>query len=60
MIAWGIPKDYARILAQLDTAIKEGQEERVNDVVMNITGQAPISLGAFISECMAKGVWDRK
>ena len=60
LITWGIPEDYAKVLAQLDTAIKEGQEERVNDIVMNVTGKAPVSLEAFISVCLAKGVWDRK
>ncbi len=55
-----IPPDYARVLARLDTAIKNGEEERINDVVEKITGRKPKSLEAFVDECVERGVWDRK
>jgi len=57
--AWGLPGDYARILAQLDTAIKNGEEERLNDVVLQVTGRKPKTFEEFVNECAEKGVWEQ-
>jgi festuclavine dehydrogenase len=56
----GIPDDYARILAQLDTYIAEGKEEIQNDVVFHVTGKQPVRFEDFIQECVAKGIWVKK
>ncbi|TVY91676.1 Agroclavine dehydrogenase [Lachnellula willkommii] len=55
-----MPLDYARMLAELDTAIKEGKEERVNDVVKCVTGREPKTLGEFVDEGVRDGVWVMK
>ncbi len=59
MEGFGIPKDYARILANLDTKIKNGEEERMNDVVLRITGKQPRGLEGFVVEAAGRGVWER-
>ena len=60
MEQFGVPSDYALLLAGLDTAIKDGKEERLNDVVLNITGHSPKRFEAYLGECVEKGVWDKK
>lgn len=57
-MAFGIPEDYANVLAQMETKIKEGSEERVNDTVFEVTGRKPISFKDFIAKNRA--VWERK
>jgi festuclavine dehydrogenase len=52
--------DYARMLASLDTAIKDGKENRLNDVVLKVTGHPPKKFETYLGECMEKGVWDKK
>lgn len=37
----GVSGDYAQMLAGLDTSIKNGAEDRMNDVVERVTGKAP-------------------
>lgn len=55
-----VPKDYARILAQLDTAIRNGEEERLSpQVVERVTGRKPVSFESFVDRCVGKGVWDK-
>lgn len=56
----GIPADYAQVLAQLDIAIKDGKEERLNDVVLKVTGHLPRKFNDFVQECIKKGVWEKK
>lgn len=51
--------DYARMLAALDTAIKDGKENRLNDVVLKITRRPPKKFEVYLGECMARGVWDK-
>ena len=55
-----IPDDFARMLAALDTAIKDGKENRLNDVVLKVTGRPPKKFKVYLGECMAKGIWDKK
>jgi festuclavine dehydrogenase len=57
MASYGIPDDYARLLAQLDTAIKNGAEERLNSVVLDVTGRVPRKFEDFVESCVEKGVW---
>ena len=56
MQQFGVPADYSRALAQMDTGIKEGKEARLNDVVLKVTGQAPRTLNDYVNECIKKGV----
>ena len=55
-----MPTDYARMLAALDTAIKEGKENRLNETVLKITGRPPKKFEVYLGECVAMGVWDKK
>jgi festuclavine dehydrogenase len=60
MTNFGIPGDYARLLAQLDTAIKNGEEERLNRVILDVTGREPTRFQEFVERCVEKGVWMKK
>jgi festuclavine dehydrogenase len=53
----GIPVDYAKLLAQLDTVIKNGEEERLNSVILDITGHEPTRFQDFVDRCVESGVW---
>lgn len=55
-----MPADYARMLAALDTAIKEGRENRLNDTVLKVTERPPKKFEVYLGECVARGVWDKK
>lgn len=55
-----MPEDYAKMLAGLETVIKNGGEERLNDVVLKITGREPRALEDFIDEMVEKGIWEKK
>jgi len=57
MAGHGIPDDYARLLAQLDTAIKDGAEERLNNVVLDTTGREPRGFREFVEKRVDNGVW---
>ena len=60
MTSFGIPDDYARLLAQLDTAIKNGAEERLNSVILDVTGREPRTFREFVEECVESGVWVKR
>ena len=60
MTNFGVPGDYARLLAQLDTAIKNGEEERLNSVVLDVTGREPTRFEDFADRCVEKSVWVKK
>jgi festuclavine dehydrogenase len=60
MEQWGIPPNYARMLAGLDTAIKDGKENRLNDVVLKVTGHPLKKFEVYLRECTTRGVWDKK
>lgn len=55
-----IPEDYANMLAGLETVIKNGGEERSNDVVLATTGREPRKLEDFVDEMIKEGVWDKE
>lgn len=52
-------EDYAKLLAKLDTAIKEGEEARLNGVVERVTGKKARDLRNFVDFCVAKDVWGK-
>lgn len=52
----GFDADLAKALAAMDTAIRNGAEERMNDVVLNVTGRKPKTLGKFVDEVIGSGV----
>jgi festuclavine dehydrogenase len=60
MTSFGIPEDYAKVLAQLDTAIKNGDEERLNSVILDVTGREPKRFQDFVEKCVESGVWVNK
>ena len=47
LTAFGIPPDYAGLLADLEEAIKNGAEDRVTPAVKDIMGRPPKSLNLF-------------
>jgi len=49
-MGFGLPPDYARSLAGLDTMIRGGGEDRINDVVQQVTGRPPRSFREFFEE----------
>ncbi|OAS99920.1 ergot alkaloid biosynthetic protein A, variant [Blastomyces dermatitidis ER-3] len=51
----GIPQDYAQMLAVLETNIKNGEEDRMNDDVEKVTGKGPRRFRDF-SEA-SSGCW---
>ncbi|KAG0652081.1 Agroclavine dehydrogenase [Hyphodiscus hymeniophilus] len=56
---YGVAADYAQMLADLDTAIREGKEKRLNDVVLKVTGHNPKKFEAYLEDCMARGAWNK-
>ncbi|KXJ91368.1 hypothetical protein Micbo1qcDRAFT_195479 [Microdochium bolleyi] len=49
-ISFGLPKEYAPILASLDTIIRNGAEDRINNLVEEVTGRRPRSFRQFVEE----------
>lgn len=49
LAGFGLPADYAALLADMDHAAAEGAEDRTTDVVERITGRPPIALGAYLA-----------
>ncbi|WP_235511964.1 NmrA family NAD(P)-binding protein [Sphingomonas sp. Leaf23] len=48
--SFGLPADYADLLAGMDGAIAKGSEDRITTTVDDVTGRSPTSLGAFLAE----------
>jgi festuclavine dehydrogenase len=57
MKSYGVPGDYAELIAGLDTFVSEGKEARLNDCVEEITGKKPRTLEDFVDECIEKRIW---
>lgn len=55
-ISNGIPEDYAKVLAALDIAIKNGAEDRTGDVVLALTGKEARRFRSFAEA--SKAVWE--
>ncbi|KAL8928266.1 MAG: hypothetical protein Q9208_001976 [Pyrenodesmia sp. 3 TL-2023] len=53
---FGVPEEYAKILAEKDTNIKNGGEEHLNDTVEKVTGKPPKTFREFAEE--NKAVWE--
>lgn len=43
-----MPEEYARVLAGMDTAIKNGSEDRINEVIRRVTGREPRRFADFV------------
>ncbi|KXH66681.1 AFUA_2G17970 family ergot alkaloid biosynthesis protein [Colletotrichum salicis] len=54
-VAQGMPRDYAEMMSGLDTAIKNGSENRTNSVVLAVTGKQPKKFREFAER--NKTVW---
>ncbi|KAK2047274.1 family ergot alkaloid biosynthesis protein [Colletotrichum somersetense] len=54
-VSQGMPRDYAEMMAALDTAIKNGSENRTNSVVLALTGKKPRKFRDTAEKY--KGVW---
>ncbi|KAK3310647.1 uncharacterized protein B0T15DRAFT_564552 [Chaetomium strumarium] len=53
--SFGMPEDYSRMMSALDISIKNGAENRTNDVILAVTGSAPRKFKDFAES--AKEVW---
>ncbi|KAI2616063.1 putative ergot alkaloid A [Hypoxylon sp. NC1633] len=51
----GVPAEFAKLVASMDTMIKNGAEDRINDVVESVTGRKPRSFREFVEA--NKAVW---
>lgn len=58
-LGYGLPEEVARMLAELDTHIKEGKEEITGDAILKVTGKEPRGLDQYLKECVEKGVWNK-
>lgn len=47
--SFGLPADYADLLAAMDGAIAQGAEDRVTITVSDVTGSSPNSLAVFLA-----------
>lgn len=50
-----MPRDYTEMMGGLDTAIKNGSEDRTNSVVLAVTGKQPKKFRDFAER--NKAVW---
>jgi hypothetical protein len=55
LMAYGVPKEYADMLAAFDAAIAQGSEAKLNDRVREVTGRSPRRLREFAEE--NRGAW---
>ncbi len=55
MQSLGMPADYANMLSSMDTMVAKGSEERLNDVVLKLTGKSPRKFRDFAEA--NKGCW---
>jgi festuclavine dehydrogenase len=60
MKSYGVPDDYANLLASLETFVSEGKEARLNDCVERLTGKKPGTLEDFVDECIKKRIWAKE
>ncbi|KAM0334521.1 hypothetical protein ACHAQA_001551 [Verticillium albo-atrum] len=54
-ISTGMPEGYAEMMVKLDVDIKNGSEERTNDVILTLTGKAPRKFRDMVEQ--RKEVW---
>ena len=53
----GIAEDYAKMLAMMDTRLKGGAQDVLNDDVVKVTGKLPKTFRVFAEE--NKAVWQK-
>ncbi|KAK6953948.1 hypothetical protein Daesc_003910 [Daldinia eschscholtzii] len=54
----GMPVEDARMLAEMDSMVKNGVEERLNHVVEEVTGTPPVSFKDFAVRNRSAWVWN--
>lgn len=60
MCAAGMDGTYARSLAELDTYVKTGGEERLNDTVLRLIGKEPKRFQDYVQQSLKQGIWRMK
>ncbi|RFU24313.1 hypothetical protein B7463_g12021, partial [Scytalidium lignicola] len=60
MIAGGMDEIYAKGLSELETYVKTGGEERMNDDVLKLTGRPPRSFKDYVQQCVKQNIWKVK
>ncbi|KAK4205228.1 hypothetical protein QBC40DRAFT_323156 [Triangularia verruculosa] len=58
LVMFWMPEEYARMMSAMDTAIKFGAENRTNDVVFSVTGEAPRKFREYAES--VKDVWETR
>ena len=53
----GLSKETAQMLAKLDATVAQGAEERLNDVVLRVTGSAPRRFDDWAKDMKEAGLW---
>ncbi|KAH8815562.1 ergot alkaloid A [Xylogone sp. PMI_703] len=60
LCASGMDETYAKAMSELDTWVKTGGEERLNDVVLKLTGRPPKRFEDYVQQCVKQGLWKAK
>ena len=57
LMSRGLSKETAQMLAALDATVAQGAEERLNDVVLRVTGSAPMRFEDWAKDMKEVGWW---
>lgn len=55
----GIEEDFARLLAQLDTVVREEKEERLGGDFERLLGRKAVKFVDWVEKCKERGIWER-
>jgi uncharacterized protein YbjT (DUF2867 family) len=55
LVGFGFPAALAQLLCQMETKVRQGSEDRTNDVVTQLTGRKPKTLREYVEE--NKAAW---
>jgi hypothetical protein len=53
--SFGMPEDYSKLMSAMDATVKNGAENRTNDVILAVTGSAPKKFKDFALS--VKDIW---
>ena len=58
--SFGMPLFLAKVLAELDTAVAHGSEDRLNDTIESVTGKPPTTFEQFVRKNENWELWEPK
>jgi hypothetical protein len=53
--SFGMPEDYSKLMSAMDATVKNGAENRTNDVILAVTGSVPKKFKDFALS--VKEIW---